>query len=257
MRNVRKLIKKVVNFCKKSFGKDLKSVLLYGSSVKSISKAKDIDLIIVVDERANKENISKEIDYFIHHNTKSNRNDETVGLPFTEIHEQDFFNILVVRESDIKSKNMGNIFGQDKLLVSFFVPSSLVLLSLKENHKILFGKDETKSWKIEIGFLDYIKTLTRSLSLSAISLILLPISISKSFSLSCDSLKHMLQNVFILENKMVAKDTDALLDFYKPSWWVETLSKHRSRDKISIFDKILFILSLPVIIVTTFAEMFI
>ncbi len=257
MKNVRKLLKKFVNFCRKSLKKDLKGILLFGSSVSSISKAKDMDLIVVLGDNSDKGKISLQIKKFTDEKLKTKNSRESADIPFTEIREDNLFNIVVAKESDIKSENLKRIFDSDRYLISFFVPSSLVLLSLKDNHKVLFGNVDLKSWKVNINFLDYMKTLTRSLFLSLFSLILLLISVKKSFSVSCDSLKHLLQNVFILETHMPSKNVDLLLKFYKPSWWVDILSKYRNNETISTQNKIKFILTMPIITIAIFVEAFI
>lgn len=255
MKAVRKKLKKLVSFCKNSFSNELKSILLFGSSVNSIYKAKDVDIIIVLSDDSNKEFVSKKIFEFSHENLGSNS--DLFDLPFTEIRENDLFNIIVTRESDIKSKDLKRIFSKDKYLVSFFVPSSLVLLSLKENHRVLFGEDEIKTWEVNIGFFNYVKTLTRSLSLSLFSLLVLFFSISKSFSISCDSLKHLIQNIFILETNMFPRNIDMLFAFYKQTWWVEILMKYRKNIGIKTLDKIKFILTIPIVNIAMFFEAFI
>lgn len=257
MKNVRKQLKKFMKFCRKSLKKDLKSVLLFGSFISSPYKAKDIDIMVVLDDNSNKEAVDALLTKFIKEKLKIKNDAESVDLPFTEIKEDSFFNIVTTKESDIRSENLKKIFNNDKYLISFFVPSSLVLLSLKENHKVLFGLDEMKSWKINVNLLDYLRTLTRSISLSLFSIALLPFSIKKSFSLSCDSLKHLLQNCFILETGMSSKNFNMLLKFYGNKWWVDILAEYREGTNVNIVDKVKFILTLPIISIVIFSEIFI
>jgi len=250
MKRIRKKLKMFVNFCKHNFKNDLKSILLFGSAVNSPSEAKDIDIIVVLKDNANKDFIENKINNFI----KNFISNKSFDLPLTEMKENCLFNPIIAKESEIKSVDLQRMFKKDKILVSFFVPSSLIFMTLKESHKILFGIDETKYWKIEIGFLDYIRTLTRSLSLSLFSILVLPLSVSKSFYISCDSLKHLLQNIFIIETGTVPKKIESAINFYKPSWWIKILMQFRENAPIKKCDKIKFILTLPAIILIMFVE---
>lgn len=254
MKNIKKGLKKFVNFCRRELDKDLKLIILFGSSVSSIKTAQDIDLLVVVDDDINTAETLQKLKSYIRETMKDLRfRKDAVNIPFTKIDEEEIFNIVVCSERDLRFMKLQDIFKEDRFLMSIFVPSNLVLMSLKSKSKILYGLDGIKDWAIKVGPLDYPRTLLRSLSLSFFSCFVLPFSLPKSFNISCDSLKHLLENCFILETGMPPRDIGAVLSFYESSW-AEILKKQRTGEKINNLQKIKFILSMPIICIIIFVE---
>ena len=143
-------VKEILGYINTRFPGKLVSLVLFGSSVNGVpTKISDIDLLIVMDDSTTKrdlqrirsgiEKLAGKYKFWSYPQSLFDRILRGVKLATGM-----FVPFFVTREEEIIKGSFTRIFNVNRLLAFFLSPKATVLKSIKENYRILWGKDVIK-----------------------------------------------------------------------------------------------------------------
>ena len=147
-------VKNILNEINRRFPKKLVSLILFGSSVNGVpTKISDVDLLIVMDNSVTKRDLQKihllveklatKYQFWSRPQSLFER-----ILRGVKLSTGMFVPFFVTREKDLVEGKFTRIFNVNRVLAFFLSPKSTVLKSIKNNYRVLWGKDIIRQMKI-------------------------------------------------------------------------------------------------------------
>ena len=135
------------------------------------------------------------------------------------------------------------IFSTNNIMTKLLAPTNAVFLSIKNNKKILYGKDHTKHWNIKMNFSTKIKAALTSLFLAIFGIIIFPSPPSMKYS--CEALKWAMLSAS-------GKGTEKAIRHFERKMDLRTFLAYRNGKYIGAKERISFVFKAPVYVIKCF-----
>ncbi len=243
-----KAVQEFVKELKKEFRKDLVSVVLFGSSLGKLSEKSDVDFVIIFSDKTNLENARNKVlvikkDIENKYKVKFDKREKIPILSFIEGSTGMFVSPFITKESHFKYMKFEKIFSTNNIMTKLLAPTNAVFLSIKNNKKILYGKDHTKHWNIKMNFSTKIKAALTSLFLAIFGIIIFPSPPSMKYS--CEALKWAMLSAS-------GKGTEKAIRHFERKMDLRTFLAYRNGKYIGAKERISFVFKAPVYVIKCF-----
>lgn len=196
-------IKKIEEVC---------SVIMFGSYVKGdLSQSSDVDMLVIVDDFISDSKI-KELD------SKILSLEEKFGFANTELTFSSrllnqlsrqtgmFVSHFICRKSAFIDLNFADIFGTNSILTRLLAPKGLVLASMLDDAKTIYGKNLLKEvGTIKINSTELFKSCAMNVLLSIGSIFLAFSKPAKAIRFSMEAIKWSIYSTYYYSNQKSAK----------------------------------------------------